>query len=285
MPWEKISIATNAFLLILVLGLFAGISHLREHNQGLDERLARIEKAVSAVPDRKDVESLSRDVKSIGRDVAQARTEVGEAKDQARAAAEKAAEAGKTLADDAAAAPGRAAAAAPPDENKIAEMVAKKLAEKEPATAKRSFEEGKWKPPMEELSREIGLTPEEASALTPILDDGKKKVFELAKLPRLDGSSVMDDLADAFIEASHDPQHGKERAEAVFMKLFTEKIPGREEPYIAEIIRIQKGIKDEAKKVLRPEAYTKMVQSGLDPMDVKTGYDPFAEYVQARVAH
>ncbi|MBI5366468.1 MAG: hypothetical protein HZA54_05495 [Planctomycetes bacterium] len=285
MAWTKIMIGMQAALCLLVLTVAAAVAELRQETAALEARAARIETATAGGANRKELQEVANEVRALARDLAAVRSAATEAKDQARVAAER------SVAGPAAGAPGGSAPAAGaaaadgglPDEARLDAILDKKLEEKgvgAGVSARRSFEDGKWKPPMEELGREVGLTPEEQSQLVPVFDEVKRKVFELAKTPRMDGSCFADDLAEVF----RDPQRTKEAAEAVFMRLFTEKIPGRDEPYIAEILRIQKAGRAAAGQVLAAESYRKLIASGVDIMDVKTGYDPFAEYVMARLS-
>ena len=56
-------------------------------------------------------------------------------------------------------------------------------------------------------------------------------------------------------------------------------IPGRDEPYITEILRIRNRTEKALSGVLRAEQSKKLSRTNLDYLGVKTAYDPFAEYL------
>ena len=62
----------------------------------------------------------------------------------------------------------------------------------------------------------------------------------------------------------------------------TERIPGRGETYLSEILKIQKSTWDGLTTALTEKQVTKLRRSGIDILEVKTGYDPFAELLTDR---
>ncbi len=66
----------------------------------------------------------------------------------------------------------------------------------------------------------------------------------------------------------------------VFANLFTEKIPGRAEPYIVEILRIKQSTQGSLESFLDATQQEKLGRMNLDHLGVHTSYDPFAEYIQ-----
>ena len=63
------------------------------------------------------------------------------------------------------------------------------------------------------------------------------------------------------------------------MKLFTDKIPGSEDTYLAVIMREKVRVKEGLKTILTEDQYKKFDRMGQDPHDIKTGYDPYGEYL------
>ncbi len=135
---------------------------------------------------------------------------------------------------------------------------------------------GEWKPTIEEFRKELGLTEEQTRRAERVFDDAKHEVYELASLRRPDGTCKLDDM----VEALKDPVDPEAAMKKVFASLFTEKIPGRDEPYISEVIRIQGGTREALGAILSEEQRSKLLRLNLDYLGVKTAYDPFAEYIQ-----
>ena len=135
---------------------------------------------------------------------------------------------------------------------------------------------GDWKPSMAELGEYLALSGAQSDKAARIIDDAKHEAFQLLTLRRVDGTTKMDDFVAAMTKTD-----GKEKAvQALFASLFTEKIPGREEPYITEILRITTGAQKTLGAVLDEEQGKKLSRVKIDYLGVKTDYDPFAEYVK-----
>ena len=103
--------------------------------------------------------------------------------------------------------------------------------------------------------------------------DGKRQAFELLSIRREDGTTMVDELMSA-IRDSEDPQ--KEMQKWV-QRLMTEKVPGRPVTYLAEILKIQKSTWNGLGRALDEGQLTKLRRLGVDILEVKTGYDPYAE--------
>ncbi len=128
------------------------------------------------------------------------------------------------------------------------------------------------KRPLSEVAKEAGLDDGAQFKMAEITDAAKKEVFDLLKTPRADGSNLVDELITAM--TSGDP----EKATAVWSKMFKENVPGTNETYFAAAIRISEETMAKYAKVLTPEQLTKYKHTGVGPLDLETGYDPFAEY-------
>ncbi len=143
-------------------------------------------------------------------------------------------------------------------------------------------ENGEWKPTLDEFQKAFALSDEQTERAERIFDDAKHEAFTLLATKRLDGTSKVDDLVAVFTN----PEAGADQdaqAKRFFTTLFTEKIPGREETYIVEILRIKESADRSLKTVLTEEQSKKLSRTNLDHLGVKTGYDPFEEYVRESV--
>lgn len=159
----------------------------------------------------------------------------------------------------------------------LEEVVAKKLEEKG-VQAKEGDGDNKRKPPLAELSRELGLTPSQEDAVAESVNAGKKRIAELLQIRRADGTCMLDEFVDAF----KDPPTAQQKMTEIFARLFTEPIPGRGEPYIAEVLRIQGDVKRNLQANMSAEQFKQLERSNVDVTEIQTGYDPFAEYLAQR---
>ena len=135
---------------------------------------------------------------------------------------------------------------------------------------------GEWKPTMQQFKETLGLAEEQTDRVERVFDDAKHEAFNLLALRRADGGSALDDLVNSF----KDPQDPAAAAQKVFLGLFTQKIPGREEPYIVEIIRIKQKAQEGLEGILDDGQRKSLSRMNLDHLGVQTDYDPFAEYVR-----
>ncbi len=156
----------------------------------------------------------------------------------------------------------------------LEEVVAKKLEEKG-VQGGQGDGDNKRKPPLAELSRELGLTPSQEDAVAESVNAGKKRIAELLQIKRADGTCMLDELVDAF----KDPPTAQQKMTEIFARLFTEPIPGRGEPYIAEVLRIQGDVKRGLQANMSADQYKQLERSNVDVTEIQTGYDPFAEYL------
>ena len=135
---------------------------------------------------------------------------------------------------------------------------------------------GEWKPTIGEFQTAFNLSEEQTEKAEQVFDTAKQESFNLLSTRRLDGTSKVDDLVSAFTN-SEDPEAAIKK---VFMTLFTEKIPGREETYIVEIISIKANADRSLRTIFTDEQAKKLSRVNLDHLGVKTAYDPFGEYAQ-----
>ncbi len=135
---------------------------------------------------------------------------------------------------------------------------------------------GEWKPTIGEFQTAFNLSAEQTDQAEQIFDTAKQESFNLLATRRPDGTSKVDDLVAAFT-SSDDPEGAVKK---FFVSLFQEKIPGREETYIVEILRIKANADSSLRTIFTDEQATTLSRVNLDHLGVKTAYDPFGEYVQ-----
>ncbi len=159
----------------------------------------------------------------------------------------------------------------------IAEMIDRKIDEKVKAKGEENGLGGK-KRPLNEVGKELGLTPEVQLAMANIVNEGKQASFELLKTVRSDGTNLVDDI----INALKSGEKAQEKMQEQFMRIFKEQVPGTQETYIAAILKISDDIVKKFENVLTAEQLTKFRHTGVGPLDLETGFDPFAEYVKGK---
>ena len=106
-----------------------------------------------------------------------------------------------------------------------------------------------------------------------VINTGKDESFALLKSPRQDGGNFVDDFVEAFRGGKAEEAAGK-----VWMRLFSEKIPGTEETYVSRIMAIQQDVNRSIQRLLTETQWKTFQHKSLDPLEIKTGHDPWADY-------
>jgi len=171
-----------------------------------------------------------------------------------------------------------AGATATSSAEQIADLVDRKVEARlqERDAKKPSSGGGDRKLALNELAKELGLDATAQSRAAEIADASKKEIFDLAKTARPDGTSLADELVDAMLKG--DDKGTKQ----VFAKLFTEKVPGTSETYVAAVGRIQQRANTGLESLLGRDAYNRFQHMNLKPENIQTGFDPWADHVKAR---
>lgn len=133
---------------------------------------------------------------------------------------------------------------------------------------------GDRKMPLSEISKELELDPAVEEQVAEVANQTKKDIFELLKTPRTDGTSFADDVVKVFTGGE------PERAQELFTRLFTEKIPGTDTTYVVAIGNIQNEGRDKLRGFMGDATYDKYARMNVHPENIQTGWDPWAEYVQ-----
>ena len=171
---------------------------------------------------------------------------------------------------------------AKPLEERIAESVERRVSEKIEAMTSRDKErgdDGKWKAPIEELTKELKLNDTQLAEAKRIFDHGRDETFTMLKTQRLDGSSILDDYATV-LKSGADPV---EATRQLFSRILTERVPGSEQTYLAQFIAIHQDVEEQLGTKLDKDQMKRLRSLRVDLLDVKTGYDPVGDYVRAKV--
>lgn len=208
-----------------------------------------------------------------------ARAAVEELRDEV-ARVDKKAAAASTAAEAAAKRPAPAAAApAPPPatlEEDIQKIVDAKVEEKlqQKGTAKAGGEDRKM--PLFDLAKELSLDDATQGRVASIANTVKKEIFDIIKTPRPDGTNLADEILTAFTSGD------QPAVQKVFGKLFTEKIPGTDSPYVTAVTRVQEKANQGLKETMGPDAFGKYQGMNLKPENIETGFDPWIDYLQQK---
>ncbi|MEK7466379.1 MAG: hypothetical protein AAB074_03100 [Planctomycetota bacterium] len=174
-----------------------------------------------------------------------------------------------------------AAGGAGGDPSAIDDIVSKKVDEKLAGQKQKKgglFGDDK-KVPLAEISKDLELNELQEDQMAEAINASQKVCFAIVTTPRNDGTNILDDI----VLAMQDPEHAQEKATAAFMKLFTDKIPGTEETYLARLMAEKATLNGEFKKVLTDDQMKKYTRLGQDPHEIQTGYDPYGEYLAERL--
>ena len=135
---------------------------------------------------------------------------------------------------------------------------------------------GERKMPIDELAKELELDPATQERVSEVANSAKSEIFEMIKIPRPDGGSFADDFRDAI--QSGEPG----RMQQVFMKLFSENIPGTEVRYVEGIGEIRTRAHESLRGAMGEVIYQKYSGMKIHPDHIQTSYDPIAEYLQQK---
>jgi hypothetical protein len=229
-------------------------SGLRDDLRELQSRLARVESRSKAPP----TEAAAKDVDDLRAEIARV---------EARVAA---APPGK---------PGSPPATAVTDED-IRKIVDARLEEKEAdpaaAAAKGKGRGDDRKMPLHDMAKELTLDPETQRRVGEIANRAKKEIFDVLKSPRADGTEMAADLMSAFLSGD------SQKTTAVFQRLFTEKVPGGDQTYLAVVSGIQDRAKQQLKGTMGEVIYGRYEHMNVRPENIETGWDPWGEYVKEK---
>jgi hypothetical protein len=160
-------------------------------------------------------------------------------------------------------------------EDDITKIVEARLEEKLKKNEKKLGDNDR-KMPLFELAKELTLDPAVQAKVSTIANTCKKEIFDILKTPRPDGTNAADDVIQAFTSGN------KDEAQKIFLKLFTEKIPGTETTYVAAVARVQEKAGLGLSAAMGADAYGKFQGMNIKPENIETGFDPWADYLQQK---
>ncbi len=256
----------NRFLPPILIALCAALgvalaaqrSSLNAARQELDLVQARLEK----VEARQKEAVAKRAVEELQDQVARVERKAAAASVAAEAAASRPA-------------PKDAAAPVPFTEDDITKIVEARLEEKIKQSGKKNGN-GDRKMPLFDLAKELTLDPAAQAKVASIANTAKKEIFDILKTPRPDGTNAADDVIKAFTSGN------QEEAQKVFMKLFTEKIPGTDTPYVTAVARVQEKANQGLSVAMGSESFGKFQSMSIKPENIETGFDPWTDYIQQK---
>ena len=135
---------------------------------------------------------------------------------------------------------------------------------------------GEWKAPMDELAEELELTDRQKDTAIAIFDEARDDVYDLLKAERPDGGSLLDDLATSI-------RNGEPDALPKFLgRLFSDHVPGSDQTYLARMLSLSEKVRTDLSTHLSDVQLQKLNALKVAVLEVETGYDPVAEYIQTR---
>ncbi len=135
---------------------------------------------------------------------------------------------------------------------------------------------GDDKRPLADVAKQVGLDSGVEMRMAEITNEAKDVVFQLLLKPRADGTNLVDEIIAAFTSGD------QEKAGQVWMRMFKENVPGTNETYFAAALRVADDVMKKFEKLMTPEEFAKYKHTGVGPLDLETGYDPFGEYWKSK---
>ncbi len=161
----------------------------------------------------------------------------------------------------------------------VARRVEERMSEKIDRLAGRERNgQGEWKAPIDELTEELSLDETQQERAKQIFDRAKDEMYALLKTTRLDGGSLLDDLADDLAQGG-DIQETFGR---FIGKLISDRVPGTDDTYLAHILESRRGLEGELGTHLSDEQMVEFRRLRVDFFDVNTGYDPVGDYIRSK---
>lgn len=165
------------------------------------------------------------------------------------------------------------------DKAQIEELIDSKIKRKAATLGK--------EPHLNAVAAALELNESEKNSIEVILRAKKNDMMTLLKTSRPDGTNMLDEFADELIEMA--VTEGDEGARKCFIKFFqrvsAEKVPGKEETYLGEIIRFQTEAKKELKEVMTDKQFAEFETLPMEnPLDIKIAEEPLEVYLQQRAA-
>lgn len=229
------------------------LNEARHDQEELAGRVARLEARQKETAEKKAVDELQEQI----------------------ARAEKKAAAASAAAEAAAKRPLPPAPAPAVLEEDIQKIVDAKIEEKLQAKAANGGG-GDRKMPLFDLAKELSLDDATQGRVSAIANTVKKEIFDILKTPRPDGTSMADEILTAFTSGD------TAGVQKLFSRLFTDKIPGTDTPYVTAVARVQDKANQGLKVAMGADAFGRYQNMNLKPENIETGFDPWVDYLQQK---
>jgi len=244
---------------VLTATVVAGTAYvgvLRRQVRQTNDRLDRLESKQRDSAARAEVARLEEQVGKVEAEVAEAKRAVPAPVAPARRDASTEAPLGPLSADE------------------ISQLIDQKVEQK--VKEKKGGFGGDNKRPLADVAKEVGLETGVQIRMAEVTNEAKDVVFQLLLKPRADGTNLVDEIIAAFTSGD------QEKAGQVWMKMFKENVPGTNETYFAAALRVSDDVMKKFEKLMTPEEFAKYKHTGVGPLDLETGYDPFGEYWKSK---
>lgn len=165
-------------------------------------------------------------------------------------------------------------ASGPVDENKIAEMAAKKLADEQPT---KNFKDA--------IAR-LNLSDADKQAVLDEIVKSKKEMLELLEVPTAEGRRFGEELIDTFIKAQMTGENQQAQIMNLFADLTNTKVPGdgQGRTYFQMIEDIKKRNRENIGRILKPEDQKKLDKAHGDWTDFEEiEGDPWTDVYMQRL--
>jgi len=167
-------------------------------------------------------------------------------------------------------------------EQAVAERVGKQVEaqlERHAAERRNRADDGRWKPPIDDVRLVLDLTPQQEDELRAAFDAARDEAYTLLTTQRADGGNLVDDFAED-LRRSEEPGRAWGR---LFSRLASENVPGGSRTYLAVLASSAERIRDQIAGRLTPDQARRFRALNIDVFDVKTGHDPVGDHVRERL--
>jgi hypothetical protein len=137
--------------------------------------------------------------------------------------------------------------------------------------SKRSFED---------LATALALDQVQQDEVRRILDDLKRRSFQLLSTTRVDGGSFVEDVTALFLTGGEPEQP---QLQELFSRIMKEPLPGSDETFGSALVTLNLDAATRIKQHLQPEQATVLDGFAIDLGDIDTGFDPFETHVRQRL--
>jgi hypothetical protein len=138
---------------------------------------------------------------------------------------------------------------------------------------------GEEKPKFSQFAARLDLDEGQKTATSVILKQGKKELLEHLLKPLPDGTVLVDQFGEMLYKSSVDPKAAEKEGGRIFMRLFSEKVPGTEQTFIEVIGDLNGRLKTDMEAHLNEEQKKKFDEWAPDPTDIELRDDPINSYL------